>query len=145
METTNPIMPLTDKEKEDTIDMSTLDINKRMDWNKRVEAYMQKMMEQGKPFCHHCAIKSYEEYKASLQKKIQGKLQMGGVVEVDTGYKCDMLQFTKTMKLVSESIKNDRKIVSGTPTFVPMYFRNYRCSECGGGHSIESDKPFKEK
>ena len=145
MEVSNPVTRLTDKEREDTVDMSTLDINKRMDWNKKVEAFMQKMTEQGKPFCHHCAIRSYDEYRSSLQKKAQRILQMGGSVEINPGYKCDLSQFCKTMKFINESIKNDRRIVAGTPVFVPVYYQNYRCSECNGGHSIESDKSVKTK
>lgn len=134
-----PIVALSQQESSDMVDMSKLDPNKRLGWNKRVEVFMQKCMEQGKAFCHHCAIIAYDEYKTVLKKKTQNKLQMGGGNPVDFNpeFKCDMNQFVITMKYVSENVKSDTRIINGTKINFPVRFANYRCTECNGGHSME--------
>ena len=133
-------VPFTETERKEITDVRAIDVGKRLKWDKKVEAYGRKLAEQKKPFCSHCAMRAHKTWKQQVQLANTAAVQSGKRPTPRGEFNADLSQFEKGMRFVSESVINDKKIINGTPTFVPVYFRNYSCDLCTVGRlSIECD------
>ena len=120
-------------------------------YNKQVEQELQKYADKKEGFCGYCAISVYEDYKNELTREVQ-KAMMGpsagrkqiNIDEQLKKFKVDFHKFHKYMELVNITTSFKHTRTDRTP--VKVWYKNFKCKTCGGGHSIECDEdPSKKK
>ncbi len=138
MSDANPVVALSAEEKKSTIDVSKVGIRKRMWYNKKVEQVMQEFKNKGKPFCHHCAITAYENYKKQIASQVQSQVSAGQPIEEAPTFNPDFAEFSNTMQKIGKSSKTDRTTLGNfTKASVEIFYEDYKCKKCGGMTSIE--------
>ena len=123
--------------KENIVDITKVDVNKRMGYNKRVEKYGADCASKGKGFCSACAMREHEEKREEWKHRQQAERRAGKELNQVFDPHIDLDRFADRMKKVGEETKYYTSKLQPTPQ--PVVFEDWKCDVCGGMHSIQRE------
>ena len=123
--------------KENIVDITKVDVNKRMSYNKRVEKHAAEHASRGKGFCTACAMREHEEKREEWKHRQQAERRAGKALNEAFDPNIDLDKFADRMKKVGEEVKSFTSKLQPVPQ--PVVFEDWKCDVCGGGYSIQRE------
>ncbi|MEK6884715.1 MAG: hypothetical protein AABY22_34100 [Nanoarchaeota archaeon] len=131
-------------EKKDYID---IDLNlKNVDFDRKFSTFLkekrQEHQESKQPFCTACAYNQFKDLKEVTIKNLSRRTKEIIGNESELNIKVDIAKYEDPsyFKLKGERKIMEKRIMHGTPTFVPIWFLDYVCKEFGHGYSIQMEQ-----